>query len=825
MCFRSIFHSIVLLLAFAAFAESAEPKCDRYGDPLPEGAVSRLGSLRLRNESQILSAAFTADGKELVACDASGISFWDLDTGKSLRRIDLKNANQPRPRRISSDGKTLILSGFDNVLRFVDTASGAERSTLNHAQCGFIPMFDASRDGKIVAAVHQRSIALWNVPDGKLLHEFKGPPITPLSPQRLIALTPDGKQLILTHADNSLHLVDVVTGKELRALEMPPPRPGFDPSLRLQRLMLSPDGRYVAFGGPATPFTVCELSTGKRVRELAQPQGNFYTGIAFTPNGRFLAVDQHSGIHLYGVLSGKEIRKLPLNAGTRNLVLISPDGRRLAALGDFTINLWDIAGERRLHPLVGHEESVLAMAFSPDGKRLVSTDRRNEMIMWDIASGRNLVQRRINTPAMSLMVEDDGASVRFAGYDVAVHRLDLRTGREEISRRMDVQVYTPHVALSPDGRSMVYLTFNRGAGGAGPPQPAVLQLRLHDVKINKSIVLPGTPQQGWISQIVFAPDSRRLAAGCNDGVRVWDRDTGKLLREFKQEQPGQQSSHLAFAADGRSLAFFNGAVRIREIASGADRLLFSVKGNMTALAYSTDTQLLACADYEGNIVVHSAVSVRELARWQGKQGAVQSLTFSRDGGLLASGGTNGTILIWEVPKNVPLLTVVKAGEEAAFWEALSDRDAVAANRALAALAAAPARTLPLFKERLHPIGKPLEREQLALLIDELDDESFQVRQRATRELALAGPDAADALREALDKNPSAESKRRIEDLLSRLKKGGDPRRLRFLRAIEVLERIGTPAARDILRDLAEKPQPAELRDEVRASLRRMGQKH
>ena len=107
-------------------------------------------------------------------------------------------------------------------------------------------------------------------------------------------------------------------------------------------------------------------------------------------------------------------------------------------------------------------------------------------------------------------------------------------------------------------------------------------------------------------------------------------------------------------------------------------------------------------------------------------------------------------------------------------------------------------------------------------IADLDDDSFKVRERATRELAIAGPDAADALRHALSNEPSVESKRRIEDLLSRLKEGGDPQRLRFLRALEVLERIGTPAARDIVRDLAGKPLPIELKEEVQVSLRRMG---
>lgn len=110
--------------------------------------------------------------------------------------------------------------------------------------------------------------------------------------------------------------------------------------------------------------------------------------------------------------------------------------------------------------------------------------------------------------------------------------------------------------------------------------------------------------------------------------------------------------------------------------------------------------------------------------------------------------------------------------------------------------------------------------ELARLIAELDDDSFKVRERATRELAKVGPDAA-ALRQAQANKPSIEAKRRIQELLTRLDKEGRSERLRCLRAIEVLERIGTPRAKDALRGLADKDIGTALREEIRASLRRM----
>ncbi|HEY7326380.1 MAG TPA: WD40 repeat domain-containing protein [Gemmataceae bacterium] len=830
----------LLILFWLCSVSRAEPQLDRFGDPLPEGAIVRLGNLDLRNDIPILTAAFTADGKTFVTGDAVSIAFWDLATGKCVRRVPLKNAGPVQLRRLSNDGKILMLSDSHDIIHFLDAFSGEEQRTLNHARCGPIwgKTLELARDGKILAAVHRASnatamasIAVWEVAGSKLLHEFKvpslaqGPP-----PYDLIALTPDGKQLVLPHDDGSLHLVDIANGKEVRAFEMPPsrqrvaPASRVAPAFRFQRLVLSPDGRYLAFGGSAATWTVCDMTTGKRVRQLESLQ-SYVSGPIFTPNGRFIAVDENKEVRLFGVLSGKEIRKLPKpgQVGPSTKLVFSPDGRMLAAFpSSHTIYIWDVVAQRRLHPLVGHEGQVRALAFFPDGKRLVSADQTGERRVWDIASGQSLAQRTYNYGAQSLTVDGDGETVRFACNDISVHQWDLRTGREEVRKIVGDGLYSNVLALSPDGRSLAVLVPNRAAPQKARGAP---ELRLYDLKTNQSIVLPRPTEQGGFGYLAFTPDSHCLAASCGGVLRLWDRDTGKLVREVQRVTLDGSPVHLALAADGRSfIALMDRMLRIREIASGEDRLQTHPLGNMFSLAYSPDARCFACGLGDGQILVFSAVSGIQLAQWQGKQGYVFSLAFSRDGRFLASGGTNGTILIWKVPQEEELLAVLSAKETDSLWQALGDRDAAVANRALVGFAAAPAKTLPYFKDRLSSLGKQLDSSQIADLIAKLDDDSFKVREQAMSELARAGANAADALGQALHKNPSAEAKRRIEDLLARLKKGGDSQRLRFVRAVEALERIGTTQAKEMLRNLAGQSLPPDLREEVQGSLSRLGDK-
>ncbi len=128
-----------------------------------------------------------------------------------------------------------------------------------------------------------------------------------------------------------------------------------------------------------------------------------------------------------------------------------------------------------------------------------------------------------------------------------------------------------------------------------------------------------------------------------------------------------------------------------------------------------------------------------------------------------------------------------------MWEQLGG-EAATADAAMQKLAASPSQAVDLVSRSIKTAkkGKP----ELARWIRDLDSDDFDERERANASLAEFGEDAADALREALGSRPSAELRRRAEELLKRLKsKAPSPERLRGLRAVELLEWIGTPEAR------------------------------
>ena len=125
-----------------------------------------------------------------------------------------------------------------------------------------------------------------------------------------------------------------------------------------------------------------------------------------------------------------------------------------------------------------------------------------------------------------------------------------------------------------------------------------------------------------------------------------------------------------------------------------------------------------------------------------------------------------------------------------------------------------------LRERL-PDAPELNDQQIALLIADLDSTRFAVRQKATEELGKAGGVAERALRMKLKERPSLEVRQRIEQLLDRLSKPLSGDQLQALRAVEVLEHIGSPEAKQVLEKLATGAEGARLTREAKASLGRL----
>ncbi len=244
------------------------------------------------------------------------------------------------------------------------------------------------------------------------------------------------------------------------------------------------------------------------------------------------------------------------------------------------------------------------------------------------------------------------------------------------------------------------------------------------------------------------------------------------------------------------------------------------------LQFSPDGRWLA----RGNsrfVQLYEVLFGQAVHSFAGHETSIKSLAFDRHGRTLASGSFDTTVLIWDM---APVLVSPRKGSipadvaalEAA-WKDLADKDAKVAFAAVRLLVDAGAGALPL-RERLRPAQAPDPR-QLERLLADLSSNRFPERERARNELERLADLAEPALKRFLTQDLSLEARRRAETILARVQGPvTDADKLRHLRALEVLEHIARPAARQILEVLAKGAPEARLTREARESLQRLAKR-
>jgi WD40 repeat protein len=798
-----------------------QPRSDRYGDPLPAGAIARLGTLRWRHEGEVCALAFSPNGKILAAASHQ-VVLWEVATGKMIHSLPTAARGlQSRTLDFSPDGKTLaVFSGEEVSLWNVATgrqagAIGFKSRLLEMGCLCFSPDgrflavggFQAGGEGGIEAH-------LFNVATGEVTRKFEG--------QRAVinalAFSPDGRILALGTLNPGLQLFDVATGKRLRGLDHP--KKNF-----INAIAFSPDSKTVASGS----WDVILLSDVATGNELARFEAKMQSvnGLAFTPDGKQLVSgSQVPSVHLWDVPGKKLVKTLPSRLYVGRAMALAPDGKTVAmGTAANTLRLWDVpSGKELFTNLQGHDSGLHALAFTPDGTQLVSAGDR-AVHFWDTRKW-NHVDQLGAWGTWSLAIAPDGKRMaRASAWEQSV-QVCAADGREELLQlKLPAGNYTTQVGFCNHGKHLVTLNGNSDSGqiksqlilwdGATGRQlrlqefPSVVphalavwgqgktafvggseQLLFCDLETGKTKVI-NRPHKHQVEALALSPDGRLLLSGSLDRtVRLWEVLTGQEIRTFAKHQ--RAVGAVAFSPDGRLAA------------SGGGRL-----------GYPYDVKDPA------RIRLWEVGSGDEIKTFTGHDSDVVALAFSPDGTTLAAALQNTSILVWNVARIKPRSTRPLAKGLDSLWADLA-ADPATAHAAIDSLAAAPDRTLAYLKKRLQPAPR-LDIKHVQQLIADLDSDRFAVRAAATDQLLKYDTQILSALREALAAQPALETRRRLERLVAQVE--GPvvtvPETIRGARALAVLERIASSEARQLLATLAQGPPEARLTQEAKASLDRL----
>jgi WD40 repeat protein len=579
-------------------AENTIKKTDVHGDPLPEGARARMGTLRWRHPTTINFVGFTAQNKHVVtACADEYFRVWDAETGKEIRKFG-KPANVMMPKGgqflmrrgvrvvsygmgsnvlLSADGKVLVETGLDGIVRLWDVAGGKEIRTIGN---------DPKKEDKVPQGF----------PPGPGMR--MGMPIGVSS----LALSPDGKTLATKGFDQVIRLWDTGTGKEVRQIGKPPQQNqqgGFEVPAYAGNggnLAFLGDGKGIVSMGmeldnqrQASVLRIYDVESGKELRHIKSGQQNFFlgSGLAVLPKSKTIAWAGSDGtIGLYDADSGKEIRRIgqqQQNAFTRT-VLISPDGKVMATqkMNMPAIHLWDVESGKELRILgerPANQQAIFVggfgigginsttIAFSSDSKTMAEATAGNTIRLWKVETGKEMapVSSGHHGDVNRLAVSADGKTLTTFAGDHTIRQWDMASGKELRQVKLPAGVST--IALSSklavwnSGNRITLWDVDKGK-----------ELRTIDMPAQQQQQIVFFPGMGMNGSLTLSPQDKLIAIrGADQVIRMYDTGTGKEVRQLvEQEKPAPNpnggggfimvgvpfggNTPMAFSADGTAFA-------------------------------------------------------------------------------------------------------------------------------------------------------------------------------------------------------------------------------------------------------------------------------
>jgi WD40 repeat protein len=684
--------SLVVCWVIAAGAASTQPDAkpasspstDSAGDPLPAGAVARLGVTRFRHGGGNGGLAISPDSKTLVTTGEGGnIRFWDIASGKLLHEVKEEKRRFEGPL-YSPDGKWLVTTAVAADFRSKQPAElifwdprtrkpgktcalGSQTNRDTPGRFRFTP------DSKFLIGDAQGNVVVIEAETGQELLRYR----LGARPLGALALSPDGRLVAASEEYRSeVKLWAWESVEKPRVLKSDRDR-GFG------TLAFSPDGKLLFGRGRDTGddgIAVWDVKTGKLVKEWVGHRSLDYAGpFAIHPDGKLVAVVQYGnrdgddgpGIFLWDFATGKLVRRLH---GSGRPVLFSPDRRWLAVRTGNGARVWDLKTFREVAAYEdSHRGTVWRMELSPQGV-LATASYDNTIGLWD-PRGKFLRKLPVGEHTYSMAFSPDGSLLLVARAD-AIDLWEVATGKKRYSlpghgrfggRRA--------VGFTADGAEFFsfgddyFFRRYRTANGKALVDKQLIPTGMDAKKIRAGRDDPGAERLGFLFNLIgaeFTRDGKALVLAQPKRIHVFDTANGAELRHF-DTGAALDFNGFALSPDGRWLLATTHAPLLPK-ANGQGRKTFVT---IWELATGQRVRSTPLPEAYGRHVAwspdgrHYAVVGTDYPRgqrvriWERASGnavhvleslpeSVSAVTFALDGRRLYTSLSDTTVVIWDL---------------------------------------------------------------------------------------------------------------------------------------------------------------------------------
>ena len=494
---------------------------------------------------------------------------------------------------------------------------------------------DFSPDGRLLATfAWDGTLRIWQ-------RDLRRNLVTTTGVSNLGGFTADGRSLLIGRVDHSLQILDAQTGLTNRVLPNAGELVAFSPGAQLAATLTSEDGLRV--------FHLSEPSPRLSVPDVVPHKFDFGWDypVSMSPDGRWLAMIQPSArnvrassrIRVWHLESGREHSALPENRQLR-CMRFSPDGAVLAVGdGSGAVRLWKLA-THQFTEFSAHAGPVLSLAFSPNGELLATgSNDKQKVRLWKVHGGEPMPRNFTGQvgDVWSLAFSPQGTQLASGSRDnpIRLWNLEENAVGEKVPDRLHADDYG-NFCFSQDGQWM--------AGGCADNTVKVWEvatLRIQGV----------LPKTSYV--VAFSPQSDELLTATREGNPQWWNFQTKSVRSI----PGYSgvlgqviSVDLSPNRRTAALGLSDGGIRILDIASGQPigQPFRAHQGNVLSLAFSPRGDKLASGGSDKTVMVWDVPSQKGLGVCPEHKGAVFGVAISPNGETLASGCGSATIKLWNL---------------------------------------------------------------------------------------------------------------------------------------------------------------------------------
>jgi WD40 repeat protein len=467
------------------------------------------------------AVAVSPDGRfALVGSDGrrqSSLTLWDLTTGKKVRALDDNAAfrthnNGVRTIAFLPGGTHAITAGYDHVVKRWNLAEAADEPPIPVVGGTTLVISVAlSPDGKaILVGSDDGSLKLYDLESGRELRSFYGC----TQAVRSAAISADNRLVLAGSLDNQLRLWAMTGTREARKLATQEPH---------SEAWFTWDHLICVTEVPGDALVLFDTATGQRLRRLSKQDPEVSR---FLPGGcaRLLRRDEPDAVILsrWGG-GGTDLLKIPWNTGLRacNIQPSRDAGQVLFAQDDGNVALWDTAAKRSVWTFAGHTGPTKAR-LSLDGRRVATSGVEHVIHVWDLASHGRLCQLPFSG-IVEFEFSPDGKRLLTGNNAGLVQLWDATSG-------VELRQFLGH------GSAVVSVQF-RDAGRTAVTVSSDGELRLWDVE--SGLLIGGFGDGGRLLTWDLSEDGQALlttrVTGLRDSeLKIWMLDRPAAERRFQQ---------------------------------------------------------------------------------------------------------------------------------------------------------------------------------------------------------------------------------------------------------------------------------------------------